>query len=82
MPIHLSYLAEEIEGAAPGVRVIVPMAGTSQAQRGSLCALVDLDGFAQADALTERLLSAMQRTYYTERGTQSHVIMELSLIHI
>ncbi len=76
MPIHLSYLAEEIEGAAPGVRVIVPMAGTSQAQRGSLCALVDLDGFAQADALTERLLSAMQRTYYTERGTQSNVIME------
>ncbi len=76
MPIHISYLAEEIEGAARGVRVIVPMAGTSQAQRGSLCALVDIDGIPQADALTERLLSAMQRTYYTERGTQSHVIME------
>lgn len=76
MPIHISYLAEEIEGAARGVRVIVPMAGTSQAQRGSLCALVDIDGLPQADALTERLLSAMQRTYYTERGTQSHVIME------
>ncbi|MCB0043317.1 MAG: hypothetical protein KDE23_26695, partial [Caldilinea sp.] len=76
MPIHVSYLAEEIDGAARGVRVIVPMEGTSQAQRGSLCALVDVAGIPQADALTDRLLSAMQRTYYTERGTQSHVIME------
>lgn len=76
MPIHVSYLAEEIDGAARGVRVIVPMEGTSQAQRGSLCALVDVAGIAQADSLTDRLLSALQRTYYTERGTQSHVIME------
>ena len=44
MPIHVSYLAEEIDGAARGVRVIVPMEGTSQAQRGSLCALVDVAG--------------------------------------
>jgi len=76
MSIHVSYLAEEIEGAARGVRVIVPMEGTSQAQRGNLCALVDIAGLPQADALTDRLLSAMQRTYYTEHGTQSHVIME------
>jgi len=76
MPIHVSYLAEEIDGAARGVRVIVPMGGTSQAQRGNLCALVDIAGIPQADALTERVLSALQRTYYTERGTQSHVIVE------
>lgn len=76
MSIHISYLAEEVDGVAPGVRIIVPMEGTPQAQRGSFCALVDLRGAPGADALTERVLSAMQRTYYSERGTQSQVITE------
>ncbi|MBE2237768.1 MAG: hypothetical protein IAE81_08265 [Caldilineaceae bacterium] len=76
MSIHVSYLAEEIDGVAPGVRIIVPMEGTPQAQRGSFCALVDLQGVPNAEALVERVLSAMQRTYYSERGTQSQVITE------
>ncbi|HQY92357.1 hypothetical protein [Caldilinea sp.] len=76
MSIHVSYLAEEIDGVAPGVRIIVPMEGTPQAQRGSFCALVDLQGVPSAEALVERVLSAMQRTYYSERGTQSQVITE------
>lgn len=76
MSIHISYLAEEVDGVAPGVRIIVPMEGTPQAQRGSFCALVDLRGVPNADALVERVLSAMQRTYYSERGTQSQVITE------
>ena len=76
MSIHISYLAEEVDGVAPGVRIIVPMEGTPQAQRGSFCALVDLRGVPDADALVERVLSAMQRTYYSERGTQSQVITE------
>ena len=76
MSIHISYLAEEVDGVAPGVRIIVPMEGTPQAQRGSFCALVDLRGVPNADVLVERVLSAMQRTYYSERGTQSQVITE------
>jgi len=76
MPIHVSYLAEEVDKVAPGIRIIVPMDGTPQAQRGSLCALVDLQGAPNAEILVERVLSAMQRTYYSERGTQSQVIVE------
>lgn len=76
MSIHVSYLAEEVDGVAPGVRIIVPMDGSPQAQRGSFCALVDLQGVPDADALVERVLSAMQRTYFSERGTQSQVITE------
>jgi hypothetical protein len=76
MSLHISYLAEEVDGVAPGVRIIVPMEGTPQAQRGSFCALVDLRGLPNAEVLVERVLSAMQRTYYSERGTQSQVITE------
>jgi hypothetical protein len=76
MSIHVSYLAEEVAGVAPGVRIIVPMDGTPQAQRGSFCALVDLQNLPNAETLAERVLSAMQRTYYSERGTQSQVIAE------
>lgn len=76
MSIHISYLAEEVDGVAPGVRIIVPMDGTPQAQRGSFCALVDLRAAPGANVLVERVLSAMQRTYYSERGTQSQVITE------
>ena len=76
MSIHIAYLTEEVDGVVPGVRIIVPMDGTPQAQRGSFCALVDLQGAPNADALIERVLSAMQRTYYSERGTQSQVITE------
>lgn len=76
MPIHVSYLAEEIDKVAPGVRIIVPVEGAPQAQRGSLCLLVDLQGMPDAESLVERALSAMQRTYYSARGTQSQVIVE------
>ncbi|MFO7633767.1 MAG: hypothetical protein R6W76_14580, partial [Caldilinea sp.] len=76
MPIHVSYLTEEVDEVAPGVRIVVPMDGTPQAQRGSFCALVDLQGAPDADVLVERMLSAMQRTYYSARGTQSQVISQ------
>ena len=59
MPIHVSYLAEEIDKVAPGVRIIVPMEGTPQAQRGSLCVLVDLQDAPNSAILVERVLSAM-----------------------
>ncbi|MCS6826536.1 MAG: hypothetical protein NZ553_07995 [Caldilinea sp.] len=76
MPIYVSYLAEGSDEVSTGVRVVVPVEGSPQAQRGAFCALVDLHGVPDVELLTERVLSAMQRTYYSERGTQSHVITE------
>ncbi len=76
MPIYVSYLAEGSDEVSTGVRVIVPVEGSPQAQRGAFCALVDLHGLPNVELLTERVLSAMQRTYYSERGTQSQVITE------
>lgn len=76
MPIYVSYLAEGSDEASTGVRVIVPAEGSPQAQRGAFCALVDLHGLPDVELVVERALSAMQRTYYSERGTQSQVITE------
>jgi hypothetical protein len=76
MSIYVSYLAEGNDEVSTGVRIIVPVASSPQAQRGAFCALVDLHGLPDVELLTERILSAMQRTYYSERGTQSQVIIE------
>jgi hypothetical protein len=76
MPIYVSYLAEGSDKLSTGVRIIVPVASSPQAQRGAFCALVDLHGLPDVELLTERILSAMQRAYYSERGTQSQVITE------
>lgn len=64
------------EGDPPaGVRVVEPPAGTRQALRGNLYAIVELSGDnPEREDLAERLLSTMQRTYYTEKGSQSQVL--------
>ena len=76
MPIYVSYLAEGSDEVSTGVRAVVPVESSPQAQRGAFFALVDLYGLPDVELLTERVLSAMQRTYYSERGTQSQVITE------
>ena len=77
MTVHIAYLAEEQLGGTTGVRVVEPPPQTQQAQRGNFYALVDLQGPQSGIAsLTERLLSAMQRTYYSLKGTQSQVLGE------
>jgi hypothetical protein len=77
MTVHIAYLADEQAGAPTGVRIVEPPPDTQQAQRGNLYALVDLQGPpGQAAPLTERVLSAMQRTYYTAKGTQSQVLTD------
>ncbi|MEZ4581857.1 MAG: hypothetical protein R3A10_09505 [Caldilineaceae bacterium] len=44
---------------------------------GSLYPVVDLTGdYPERVRLTESLLSVMQRTYYGEKGSQSHVLTE------
>lgn len=82
MTVQIAYLADEQAGAPTGVRIVEPPPDTPQAQRGNFYAVVDLvAGDGNADragiaALAERILSAMQRTYYTAKGAQSQVLSE------
>lgn len=77
MTVHIAYLAEEQSGGTPGVRVVEPPSTSHQAQRGNFYAVVALNGpDKDIPALTERLLSTMQRTYYSTKGTQSQVLTE------
>lgn len=77
MRTHIAYLAEDQITRPVGVRVVEPPPDTRQALRGNLYAVVELpvEG-AEDEAFVERLLSAIQRTYYTVKGTQSHVLRE------
>jgi hypothetical protein len=76
MTVYIAYLADEQAGAPTGVRIVEPPPDTHQAQRGNFYALVDLQGLDDDAVLTERILSAMQRTYYTAKGTQSQVLTD------
>ena len=52
-----------------------PPADTRQALRGNLYAIVELTGDNPGrDELSERMLSALQRTYYTAKGSQAEVM--------
>jgi hypothetical protein len=74
---NISYLVDEQETRPVGVRVVEPPADTRQAIRGNLYAVVELQGeTADPAAFTERLLSVIQRTYYTVKGSQSQVLVE------
>ncbi|MCX6048447.1 MAG: hypothetical protein NT075_25365 [Chloroflexi bacterium] len=79
MPNHtqIAYLVDDQQGRPTGVRVVEPPADTRQAMRGKLYAIVDLFG-DNPDRVTfaERLLSVIQRTYYTLKGSQSVVLAE------
>jgi len=60
-----------------GVRVVEPPPDTRQALRGNIYAIVELSGDAAArEDLSERMLSALQRTYYTATGSQSQVLRQ------
>lgn len=86
---HLLYIGDPQSSYTPGVRAIEPPADTRQAVRGNLYAAVELqlatgvrlpepaDGPISPRAqLAERMLSVMQRTYYTVKGSQSSVMAE------
>lgn len=71
----VTYLADEREARPVGVRVVEPPADTRQAVRGNLYAVVELaHDLPDRETLAERLLSVMQRTYYTVKGSQSLVL--------
>jgi hypothetical protein len=77
MTVHIAYLSEETADGPQGIRAVEPAAGSHQAQRGRFVALVDLRGAGENGAqITDRLLSALQRTYYNAKGSQSQVMVE------
>lgn len=77
MTVHIAYLSEEIADGPQGIRAVEPAPGSHQAQRGRFVAMVDLRGAGESGPeLTDRLLSAMQRTYYNAKGSQSQVMVE------
>lgn len=77
MTVHIAYLSDDSAGGPQGIRAVEPAANSHQAQRGRFVALVDLRGVGENGAqITDRLLSAMQRTYYNAKGSQSQVLVE------
>src|SRR5437016_3961536 len=71
---QVAYLVDDQNGRPAGVRVVEPPVDTRQAMRGNLYAVVDLSGDnPELAAFAERLLSVIQRTYYTLKGSQSLV---------
>ncbi len=78
-------IADPRSDRATGTRAVEPPVDTRQAIRGSLYACVELrraDGrrlqVAEATRvqLSERLLSTLQRVYYSAKGTQSSVLVQ------
>jgi hypothetical protein len=77
MRTRVTYLATDQVTRPVGVRVVEPPLDTRQALRGNLYAVVELAGESpERDAFAERLLSVIQRTYYTVKGRQLHVLNE------
>jgi hypothetical protein len=80
-PTSLSTLIGYITGPKAeqpvGVRVVEPPSGTRQKQRGNMYGVVDLSGdHPDHDVIADHLLTVMQRTYYSAKGSQSHVMIE------
>jgi len=60
-----------------GVRVVEPPPGTRQYQRGNMYGVVDLAGdHPDIDVIADHLLTVMQRSYYSSKGSQSQVMVE------
>jgi hypothetical protein len=73
----VTYLALDQVSRPPGVRVVEPPVDARQALRGNLYAVVELSGEnPEREAFAERLLSVIQRTYYTVKSSQSFVLGE------
>lgn len=83
----VTYLVEDEDAHPLGVRVVEPPRETNQSVRGSLFAIAELtpansaiphvqDADPALDALSDKLLSTLQRSYYTVRGSQSAVLAE------
>ncbi len=72
----VSYVSSDSDSHSLGTRVVEPLRDSKQAVRGNLYAVVELSGGPAPADVTERLLSLLQRTYYTAHGSQSAVLSE------
>ena len=74
---YIGYITGPRAEQPVGVRVVEPPPGTRQHQRGSLYAVVEVVGdHPDRGAIVDRLLSEMQRVYYSAKGSQSQVMVE------
>jgi hypothetical protein len=74
---YIGYITGPRSEPPVGVRVVEPPPGTRQHQRGNLYAVVEVTGeHPDRAAIADRLLSEIQRGYYTAKGSQSQVMVE------
>lgn len=74
---YIGYITGPRAEQPVGVRVVEPPPGTRQHQRGSLYAVVEVVGdHPDRGAIVDRLLSELQRVYYSAKGSQSQVMVE------
>ena len=74
---YIGYITGPKSEPPIGVRVVEPPPNTRQAQRGNLYTVVELTGeHPERAAIADRLLSEIQRAYYTAKGSQSQVMVE------
>lgn len=77
----LAWLAEEGSTRAAEARAFEPLPDSRQAVRGRFFAVIELEGHTPeaanlAPVLTSRVLDALQRTYFSAKGSQSAVLGE------
>ena len=74
---YIGYITGPKSEPPTGVRVVEPPPNTRQSQRGNLYTVVELTGeHPDRAAIADRLLSEIQRAYYTAKGSQSQVMVE------
>ncbi len=74
---YIGYITGPRAEQPVGVRVVEPPPGTRQSQRGSLYSVIEVMGdHPDRAAIVDRLLSEVQRVYYTAKGSQSQVMVE------
>lgn len=77
MRTQFAYLATDQKVRPNGIRVVEPPTDTLQSARGRLYAVIEFaENTPEMAQQVERALSAIQRTYYTIKGTQSYVLGE------
>lgn len=73
----ISWLSEATSARQSETRVVEPLPESRQAVRGRLYAVLELEGdAATAPAVADRVLTTLQRTYYSAKGSQSAVLAE------
>lgn len=74
---YIGYITGPRAEQPVGVRVVEPPPNTRQQQRGNLYIVIELAGdHPDRAAITDRLLSEVQRAYYTFKGSQSQVMVD------